>query len=145
MLDETAHELLPRRQPRLKTQKFLEPFLDSSYIHKASMHMKTGSVHVAVLVRRGQILGIATNRLGTRSRGCGFSDYTIHAEVNVIRQVGNLSEIKGADLFVVRIPRPKTPRDADNESFLYSKPCHSCSCFLNKCMREYGLRNVYYS
>jgi hypothetical protein len=99
----------------------------------------TTSVHIAVLVRRGKILATASNRVGTRSRGSGFSNMTIHAEVNVIKSVGDISKIKGCDLYVMRVPKNC------QKGFMGSKPCHACEKFLTKCMKEYGLNHVYYT
>jgi hypothetical protein len=100
--------------------------------HKHRTHQ-----HIAVLYRRGKILAVATNAVGSRSRGCGYSDRTIHAERAVLKKLGDLTQLRGAELVVVRLTRSK---DITN-----SEPCHSCKKHLTKCMREYGLRKVYYS
>ena len=100
------------------------------------------SFHVAMLVRRGKILAVASNRLGSRSQGCGFSNYTIHAERNVVKQFGDLSKLKGCDLFVMRIVQNKM---SGEKFFGNSEPCHECKVFLEKCQTEYGLKNVYYT
>lgn len=94
-------------------------------------------LHIAILQNRGKILGIATNSLGSRSKGCGYSERTIHAERAVLKKVGNVSLLKGATLSVIRIKEDGTIAN--------SEPCHSCSVHLKKCMKEYGLRRVYYS
>jgi hypothetical protein len=94
-------------------------------------------LHIAILQNRGKLLAIATNALGSRSKGCGYSDRTIHAERAVIKKVGNISLLKGATMTVIRIK--------DNGIIANSKPCHSCEKHLTKCIKEYGLRRVYYS
>ena len=94
--------------------------------------------HVAVLLKRGKILEIASNAIGSRSRGCGYETRTIHAERAVIKKVGDMQKLNGAVLVVIRIM--KGTGEVGN-----SEPCHSCKCHLEKCMKEYGLRNVYYS
>lgn len=94
--------------------------------------------HIAILMKRGKILEIASNALGSRSRGAGYETRTIHAERAVIKKVGDTSKLAGAVLIVIRIA--KGTREITN-----SEPCHSCRCHLEKCMREYGLRHVYYS
>ena len=94
-------------------------------------------LHVAILRKRGKVLGIATNRVGSRSRGCGYSAATIHAERAVLKMV-NSRELHGAEMYVVRLTNSR--RD-----IVGSKPCHSCTCHLEKCFREHGLRRVYYS
>ena len=95
--------------------------------------------HMAILVKRGKILASATNKIASRSngassRGCGNF---IHAEKNLLRLVGDYSKLRGADIYVMRIH--------DNMEFMYSQPCNECTVLLKKCMREYGLRNVYFT
>ena len=101
------------------------------------------SVHVALIVKRGKIIAEATNTYGSRSRGSGYSNRSIHAEINAIKQLGNIHEMRGADMYVGRISR-----DAAKEGeckFSRSRPCPVCSVILEKCMREYGLRNIYHT
>ena len=101
------------------------------------------SIHVALLVKRGKIIAEATNGFGSRSRGSGYCTNSIHAERNVVKEIGNIRDLKGADMYVVRISRKVDHTVKD--PFMGSKPCHSCKVFLEKCMREYGLKNVYYT
>ena len=100
------------------------------------------SFHVAMLVRRGKIIQTASNRVGTRSRGSGYSKYTIHAEKNVIKQIRNLHLLDGCDLFIMKIHQHKLTKEL---TFCHSSPCHSCQVFIEKCQKEYGLKNVYYT
>ena len=100
------------------------------------------SIHVAVLMKRGKILAKATNGFGSRSRGSGYSASSIHAERNVIKEFGNIYDLKGVEMYVVRISRNYKSEGSDQ--FIGSKPCCQCQPFLEKCMREYGLKNVYY-
>ena len=95
-------------------------------------------VHKAIIVKRGHILAEAGNKVGNRSKGSGYSDRSMHAERNVVKQLGDISKLRGADLYVIRT-NPAGTR------FLLSKPCHGCTEFLTKCMKEYGLKNVYYT
>jgi deoxycytidylate deaminase len=97
------------------------------------------SLHYAILYRRGKVLATATNAVGSRSKGCGYSNHTIHAERAVIKKVGDVTLLKDAELFVVRLSK------TDKSSFMNSEPCHACKRHLTKCMREYGLKAVYYS
>ena len=97
------------------------------------------SLHRAVLVKRGQIIADATNNYGSRSRGSGYSKGSIHAERNVIKKLGDISLLKGADMYIMRFSRE------DEMRFLKSTPCSACFVFLDKCMRTYGLKNVYYT
>jgi hypothetical protein len=89
-----------------------------------------------------QVLAVATNAVGTRSRGSGWSDHTIHAERNVVKKLGDVRQLDGADMYVLRMPNPTA---GSRHTFLYSKPCYDCTLFLHKCIREYGLRRVFYS
>ena len=107
------------------------------YASRASSLMRT-SLHVAFVYGRGGILlAMSTNRLGTRSRGAGFSRYTIHAERAALKAVGDVSLLRGAVLVVVRVSK--------NGELLYSEPCYECRPHLEKAMDKYGLRRVYYS
>ena len=95
-------------------------------------------VYIAILMKRGKILEIASNAVGTRSKGSGYQERTIHAERAVLKKVGDISKLNGAILIVIRIMRGT--KEVGN-----SEPCHSCRCHLEKCMREHGLRQVFYS
>lgn len=93
--------------------------------------------HVATLEKGGKVLARSRNRIGTRSRGCGYSDQSIHAERAVVKLLGDISQLRGCVLIVVRINK-------QNE-IVGSKPCSDCQKFLEKCMKCYGLRKVVYS
>lgn len=93
--------------------------------------------HQAVIVNRNKILAIGHNAIGSRSRGVGYSDRTIHAERAVVKNLGDISQLRGATMYVYRYNAFDQLRD--------SKPCCECQVFLEKCMREYGLRKVIYS
>lgn len=94
--------------------------------------------HIAIIMKRGKILDIASNSIGSRSKGCGYQERTIHAERAVIKKVGDLSKLNGATLIVIRVMRGTG--EVGN-----SEPCHSCKCHLEKCMAKHGLRQVFYS
>ena len=118
---------------------FLEDFLADPRTTNLRLIHRT-QIHVAMVVKRGKILAQASNRIGSRQKGIGYSDKTIHAERNCIKQLGDLTQLRGADLYVMRISKsPEKPE------FLSSKPCHECEVFLEKCIREYGLKCVYYT
>lgn len=102
--------------------------------------VQSTNVHIAVLVKKGKIICEARNQLGTRSRGSGFSEYSIHAERNIIKKLGDYNKLRGCDLYVIRIGSGNQINE-----FANSKPCNNCQCFLNKCFREYGLKRVYYT
>jgi hypothetical protein len=104
-----------------------------------SVHMKHNTqIHIAILMKRGKILEIASNSVGSRSKGPGYQERTIHAERAVLKKVGDTSKLNGATLIVIRIMRGT--REVGN-----SEPCHSCKCHLEKCIKEHGLRQVFYS
>ncbi len=91
-------------------------------------HQKT-SCHVALVFHKRRLLAIGQNLLGGRNM--------IHAEADAIRKVGDMSKLRGAVLVVIRIGRDGEMR--------YSAPCHSCQCLIEKCKREYGLRDCIHS
>jgi hypothetical protein len=101
------------------------------------------SIHVAFIVKRGQILAKATNKIGSRSRGAGYSDCSIHAERAVVKELGNFDLMRGAALYVIRISRSKELHGS--ERIKNSEPCHDCHLFLTKCHEKYGLKKVFYS
>jgi len=95
------------------------------------------SLHYAQLVKRNKVIAFARNSIGSRSRGCGWSDNSLHAERAVVKRLGDVSQLRGCVMTVVRVNR--------NGDLLGSKPCIECERFLFKCMNEYGLRKVIYS
>ena len=98
-------------------------------------------LHIAIIVKRGKILAEATNKVASRSNGAasrGSRNY-IHAERNVLRTLGDTSKLRGADMYVMRFSRETEMR------IMKSTPCPACMVFLDKCMKEYGLKNVYFT
>lgn len=95
-------------------------------------------LHIAILIKRGRILEIACNSVGSRSKGPGYSKHTIHAERAVLKKIGDVSRLNGASLIVIRISKGM-------REIVDSEPCHACKCHLEKCMKDYGLKHVYYS
>jgi deoxycytidylate deaminase len=122
-----------------QTNQILEQFRNDPRTTKMRLSHVT-SVHLAVIVSRGKVIAEATNRLGSRSRGCGYSNYTIHAERNVVKVLGDHTKLRDADMYVMRCGR-----GVNSEKFINSRPCSDCEYFLTKCMRKYGLKNVYYT
>ena len=84
--------------------------------------------HVAMIFQGRKIVAIGQNR----AHGTG----TIHAEVDVIRSLGDTTKLRGATLVVIRIA---------SSGILNSKPCPACTCVLQKCVRAYGLRSWIHS
>ncbi len=95
------------------------------------------SLHVAFVVRRGKIISIASNSVGSRTKGCGYNERTIHAEMAALKKL-DWRELDGADMYVFRW------RTSQNNVGL-SMPCYNCSTVLNKCIKNWGLKRVYYS
>ena len=95
-------------------------------------------VHVAILMKRGKVIDMAMNWIGTRSKGCGYDNRSIHAERAVLKKIGDYTKIAGAVMIVIRIAR------GTNE-MVNSMPCDGCRPHLEKCVKEYGLKRVYYS
>ena len=56
----------------------------------------------------------------------------------MVRVLGNYSKLRGADMYVMKFNK-------NCDSFMNSKPCAKCECFLQKCMDKYGMKNVYYT
>jgi hypothetical protein len=123
----------------MKVSKEMALQMIQGRISVESVWMKhTTQAHIAILMKRGKVMEIASNSLGSRSRGPGYETRTIHAERAVIKKVGDISKLDGATLIVIRISK-------GTHEVVNSEPCHSCRCHLEKCMKQYGLRHVYYS
>lgn len=95
------------------------------------------SLHVAFIVRRGKILSIGTNSIGSRTKGCGYNERTIHAEMAALKKL-DWRDLDCADMYVFRW------RTSD-QNIAYSHPCHNCTTVLNKCIKNWGLKRIYYS
>ena len=93
--------------------------------------------HTAIIRRRNKIIATSRNSVGTRSRGCGWDDQSLHAERAVVKRLGDISQLRGCTLEVIRLNKNGEVRN--------SKPCDNCEMFLQKCMREYGLLKYTYS
>jgi hypothetical protein len=131
--------------PNSKIGEILEKFKNDPRTIK--LRSVNDIVHVAVIVYRGKIIAEATNRIGFRSteNKTYYNTYirekkNIHAEENVVRILGDYNKLRDADMYVMRFG----PNES-SDYFRNSKPCAKCECFLNKCINEYGLRNVYYT
>jgi deoxycytidylate deaminase len=124
----------------MKQMSLIEAFLEDPRTIRLRQSDKT-SFHVAVLRKRKTTLAIASNKVGSRSKGSGYSRYTIHAEKNVIKALGNIRELDGCDMLVMKINIHKSGL----KFFACSKPCHDCHKFLVKCQEQYGLKNVFYT
>jgi len=106
-------------------------------MQKYSPYFNSTHLHYASISRRGQEIASSRNRVGSRSRGCGWSNQTIHAERAVVKSLGDVSQLHGCILTVVRVNK--------QGQMMNSKPCASCVKFLEKCIKKYGLLKVLYS
>ena len=87
--------------------------------------------HVAMIFNGRKLLAIGQNRVADRGRR-----HTVHAEIDAIHSLGDLSKLRGATLVVIRLAA---------SGIRNSKPCSACECVLQKCVREYGLRSWIHS
>jgi hypothetical protein len=125
---------VPKAQGRLYKEDFVAAAQDIPNTRERFPY----NLHIAFLFGRGgNLLAVSTNRLGTRSRGAGFSGKTIHAERAVLKMAPGLGALRGAKLVVIRLNRHGELRN--------SEPCEECMCHIHKMMREHGLAKVYYS
>ena len=128
--------------PMLPQPSRQQPMMDiaENYKEYAQQQFKkhNSNVHIAILIKRGKVIAVAPNKIGSRTKGSGYSMATIHAEKSVVKSLGDVSQLKGASMVVVRLSR-------ENSEWVGSKPCHSCMKFIDKCINVYGLKRVYYS
>ena len=101
------------------------------------MNVHNTEFHVATIYRRHRPIAISRNKIGTRSRGCGWDDQSLHAERAVVKSLGDISQLRGCTLEVVRLSKRNTIKN--------SEPCDNCKQFLHKCIKKYGLAKVIYS
>lgn len=123
---------------RIDKKFILQLFYDHRSLKSLWLKTRLRHVHIAMVLKRGKMLEMATNAIGSRNRGCGYDDRSIHAERAVLKKVGDYTKLAGAILIVMRISR------GTNE-LVQSEPCEGCRPHLEKCVKDYGLRRVYYS
>ena len=121
--------------PSYRNRSYYESIAES-YI--GVRHSIQCSFHLAyVYGRGGMLLGMASNRVGSRSRGAGYSAMTIHAERAALKSVGDMTMLRGATLVVIRVNH--------KGQLLKSDPCGECEVHLRAAIRKYGLKHVLYS
>lgn len=123
---------------RMHQEDILELVKNNISISSVFMRTNMKKAHIALIMKRGKILEIASNFVGSRQGGCGYDDLTIHAERAVIKKMGDHTKLAGAIMIVIRVSR-------GTNQIGYSKPCDMCKCHLDKCIKKYGLKCVYYS
>ena len=94
-------------------------------------------LHYASITKHNKEIASSRNRVGSRSKGCGYSNQTIHAERAVVKSLGDVSQLRGCILTVIRVNK--------RGQLMNSKPCAGCVKFLEKCIKKYGLLKVLYS
>ena len=118
---------------RNKTLEALVESTRNDYIQQK----RNQQVHFAAVVKRNKILAIAQNYYSI-SNSSWPRRSMVHAERAVIQGLGDLSKLKGAELFVWRVSRK-------NEWTLFSRPCSCCSKLLETCARKWGLARITYT
>jgi len=82
-----------------------------------------------------RVLKDSQNRVGSRSRGSGYYDYTLHAEIALLKEI-DYDELYDRTLVVICI-------EYDEEGvirFRNSTPCCKCQRVLDKFIRKYRLK-----
>ena len=123
---------------RIDRESILQLFHHHRTLKSLWLKTRLRHVHIAMILKRGKMIEMATNTVGSRARGCGYDDRSIHAERAVLKKLGDYTKLAGAILVVIRISR------GTNE-LVASEPCEHCRPHMEKCVKEYGLRRVYYS
>jgi hypothetical protein len=123
--------------------QLLEEFLnDSNTIHLKSFDKPPQVINMAIIAKRGKILATATSPNDSRSSASSSSDKIIYVEKSVVRQLGDIRNLRGCDLYIMNISKDNKK---DETKFMNSKPCEECQVFLDRCIREYGLNKVYFT
>lgn len=146
-----AAEKLICRDPNLHVKnmrsKNFFTYLMETFRLQSKVDQRYTYLHTSAIVLRGKILTVSTNKIGVRARALKkgprydkstHSPCTVHAEIAALQNLGDLNRLRGAEMYVWRLS-PSLGRPSN------SKPCSECRCVLEKCMREYGLKRVYYS
>ena len=82
-----------------------------------------------------RVLKDSQNRVGSRSRGSGYYDYTLHAEIALLKEI-DYDELYDRTLVVICI-------EYDEDGlirFRNSTPCCKCQRVLDKFVRKYRLK-----
>lgn len=92
--------------------------------------------HIALLFHGRKLIAIGHNRVSYRRRSTAR---TIHAEADVIRSLGDLTKLRGSTLVVIRYG------GTGHANLINSKPCPACQRLIDKCQKDYGLKNCIHS
>jgi pyrimidine deaminase RibD-like protein len=85
------------------------------------------SRHGAIAVRRNKVLGIGHNKYTS-------TKYALHAEKSCCKDVGDLRQLCGATIYIVR----------DSEHRL-SAPCRKCGKLLRRLANKFKLKRVFFT
>jgi tRNA(Arg) A34 adenosine deaminase TadA len=118
--------------------------LDTFSLHK-QYEFHTTKYHCAVIEKSGKVLAFGENKVASPSSGgsCSGGKNHMHAEIHAAKKLGNLYNLKGANMYILRIG--KMAKNSNEFVLKYSQPCPSCTKFLNKCIKKYGLQNIYFT
>ena len=108
-----------------------------------ALSSKCKSMHGAVIVKSGRILGSGFNH--DRYRGFGTLThknygkiiYSTHAEVDALLDVGNFSLLRGAIMYITR--------RSHCGSFKYSAPCTRCQAMISTMRHKWGLSRAVFT
>ena len=123
---------------RVSKQTIIDLIAQAVNIPTSMQKTTMRSIHFAMIMKRGKILDVACNAIGSRAMGCGYTSRTIHAERAVLKKVGDHTKLDGAIMIVIRISR-------GTGEIMNSEPCATCRPHLEKCIKIHGLKRVYYS
>lgn len=104
-------------------------------------------LHFAAVVKRRKVIAIARNYSKSTWRYEGYDksvrdiNASRHAERAVIEKLGNMADLRDAEMFVWRVGHANDVSHSDYNS----KPCAACEAFLIVCFKKWGLRKVTYS
>lgn len=108
---------------------------------KSDMRTKHGCI---IIDYKGSIISKACNKnlIVSSKQFDNFTQNTkvsYHAEENALKNV-DPKKLNGAKLYVIRYGFQE-----NNPLLMNSKPCKKCTCIIEKYMKKYGLKTVYYS
>jgi len=109
---------------------------------KSDMRSKHGCI---IVDKNGNIISTAYNKTLNISphklKNLNKDDkFSVHAEENALNNVDK-TKLYGAKLYVIRLGG----NIENNPLILNSKPCKRCTSIIEKCMKKFGLKRVYYS
>jgi deoxycytidylate deaminase len=96
--------------------------------------------YIAIIVdNKNNIISVGFNTIRYRSSKHS-SKNSLHAEIDAINRCQR-KLLNNATMFVTHVNHnPDIPF-----TFVSAKPCHDCAIKLAKCMKNYGLRYVFYT